>query len=72
MDTNKEKSRLYYKTINLMMDRYSKTTVLKAADIIGSKNLLNEVNILVEQNLSETDFMQKIRELEKTNQSFLT
>jgi len=38
MDTNKEKSRLYYKTVIIMMMRkYTKDTVLKAADIIGSK-----------------------------------
>lgn len=65
MDSRKEKSRLYYKTINLMMDRYSKTTVLKAADIIGSKNLLIEINTLVERNLPEADFIQKIKEFEQ-------
>ena len=65
MDTRKEKSRLYYKTINLMMDRYSKDSVLKAADIIGSKNLLDEVNVLVEENLPEVDFMKKLNNLKQ-------
>ena len=65
MDTRKEKSRLYYKTINLMMDRYSKDSVLKAADIIGSKNLLDEVNVLVEENLPEVDFLKKLNKLKQ-------
>ena len=65
MDTRKEKSRLYYKTINLMMDRYSKDSVLKAADIIGSKNLLDEVNVLVEENLLEVDFLKKLNNLKQ-------
>ena len=65
MDTRKEKSRLYYKTINLMMDRYSKDLVLKAADIIGSKNLLDEVNMLVEENLPESDFLKELNNLEQ-------
>jgi hypothetical protein len=65
MDTRKEKSRLYYKTINLMMDRYSKDSVLKAADIIGSKNLLDEVNVLVEENLPEVDFLKKLNNLKQ-------
>lgn len=65
MDTRKEKSRLYYKTINLMMDRYSKELVLKAADIIGSKNLLDEVNMLVEENLPEADFLKELNNLEQ-------
>ena len=65
MDTRKEKSRLYYKTINLMMDRYSKDSVLKAADIIGSKNLLDEVNVLVEENLAEVDFLKKLNNLKQ-------
>ena len=65
MDTRKEKSRLYYKTINLMIDRYSKDSVLKAADIIGSKNLLDEVNVLVEENLPEVDFLKKLNNLKQ-------
>lgn len=65
MDTRKEKSRLYYKTINLMMDRYSNDSVLKAADIIGSKNLLDEVNVLVEKNLPEVDFLKKLNNLKQ-------
>ena len=65
MDTREEKSRLYYKTINLMMDRYSKDSVLKAADIIGSKNLLDEVNVLVEENLPEVDFLKKLNNLKQ-------
>lgn len=65
MDTRKEESRLYYKTINLMMDRYSKDSVLKAADIIGSKNLLDEVNVLVEENLTEVDFLKKLNNLKQ-------
>lgn len=55
-----------------MMDRYSKTTVLKAADIIGSKNLLIEINTLVERNLPETDFIQKIKEFEQKKELKLT
>lgn len=39
MDSRNEMSRLYYKTINLMMDRYSKTTVLKATDTKISENI---------------------------------
>ena len=47
------------------MDRYSKDSVLKAADIIGSKNLLDEVNVLVEENLPEVDFLKKLNNLKQ-------
>ena len=65
MDTNKEKSKLYYKTVIMMMRKYTKDTVLKAADLMNSKMLLTEVNGIVEQNLPEADFIQKIKELEQ-------
>lgn len=65
MDSRKEKSRLYYKTVIMMMRKYTKDTVLKAADLMNSKMLLTEVNGIVEQNLPETDFIQKIKELEQ-------
>ena len=56
-------SSLYYRTANLMMDMYSEDTIWKAIPLMKKEDTLRKVNNLVEQNLSEKDFLERIEEI---------
>ena len=56
-------SSLYYRTANLMMDMYSENTIWKAIPLMKKEDTLRKVNNLVEQNLSEKDFLERIEEI---------
>ena len=56
-------SSLYYRTANLMMDMYSENTIWKAIPLMKTEDTLRKVNNLVEQNLSEKDFLERIEEI---------
>ena len=58
-----ELSSLYYRTANLMLDMYSEDTIWKAIPLMKSEDTLRKVNRLVEQNLSEKDFLERIEEI---------
>ena len=56
-------SSLYYRTANLMMDMYSEDTIWKAIPLMKTEDTLRKVNNLVEQNLSEKDYLERIEEI---------
>ena len=63
MAIHSELSSLYYRTANLMMDMYSENTIWKAIPLMKKEDTLRKVNKLVEQNLSEKDFLERIEEI---------
>ena len=56
-------SSLYYRTANLMMDMYFENTIRKAIPLMKTEDTLRKVNNLVEQNLLEKDFLERIEEI---------
>ena len=46
-----------------MMDMYSEDTIWKAIPLMKTEDTLRKVNNLVEQNLSEKDFLERIEEI---------
>ena len=56
-------SSLYYRMANLMMDMYSEETIWKAIPLMKKEDTLRKVNNLVEQNLSEKDFLERIEDI---------
>lgn len=63
MDIQQQKLKNYCRLVILLMGRYSKSTVLKTVDLLKSESTIKETQDIIEQNLSEKDFLRKIEKI---------